>query len=160
MFIRVFSCCCCHELPYIFVLYLIVFRSGTAKEKLTFVSCQFALILSILAISNALYACCCCVIWHPCCCIVHVSLNVLRSFSLSPCSILTIRLRRGGQASCGIPALPGKFPFLGCWAFLLLLGLRKMFAIDWLVGPTSVVYFRIRLGFELGFVFGGRRARI
>ena len=65
-----------------------------------------------------------------------------------------------GRASYGIPALLGKFPFLGCWALLLLLGLRKMSAIDWLVGPTSVVYFRIRLGFELGFVFGGRRARI
>ena len=59
------------------------------------------------------------------------------------------------RASCGIPALPGKFSFLGCWTFLLLLGLQKMFAIDWPVRPTSVIYFRIRLGFELGFVFRG-----
>ena len=77
----------------------------------------------------------------------------LAPFALSACG-------EEGRASCGIPALPGKFPFLGCWAFLLLIGLRKMSAIDWLVGPTSVVYFRICLGFELGFVFGGRWARI
>ena len=82
-----YSCCCCHQLPYIFVQHLIVFRPGAAKEKLTFVSCQFALVLSFLVISNALCACCCCVLLHPCCCIAHVSLLVLRSPSLSPCSI-------------------------------------------------------------------------
>jgi len=77
----------------------------------------------------------------------------LAPFALSACG-------EEGRASCGIPAIPGKFPFLGCCAFLLLLGLWKMSAIDWRVGPTSVVYFRICLGFELGFVFGGQTAQI
>ena len=56
---------------------------------------------------------------------------------------------------------------LACWAhepgvsrFYGDRGLWKMSAIDLLVGPRSMVYFRIRLGFELGFVFGGRRAQI
>ena len=90
------SCCCCHQLPYIFVRHLNVFRPGAAKEKLTFVSCQFALVLLILVTSNALCACCCCVLWHLCCCILaYVSLLVLCFPSLSSCSIHVIRLRRG-----------------------------------------------------------------
>ena len=64
-----------------------------------------------------------------------------------------------GRASCGFWHFPGSFhSWVVGWASLLLLGLRKMSAIDRLVGPTSVVYFRIRLGFELDFVFEGRRA--
>ena len=123
-----------------------MFRPGAAKEKLTFVSCQFALILSILVIvsSGTLVVA---LPMFPCLYSVPPRFR-LAPFALSACG-------EEGRASCGIPALPGKFLFLGCWAFLLLLGLRKMSATGWLVGPTSVAYFRIHLGIELGFVFGG-----